>query len=253
VNGFIKLRTTAPTGSIPAELDMFRAEVRFYREIAPHLSLRVPRCHDSSWDSGGTRLVLEDLSDWVPGADPTQVAVLLSDHHRRWAGVAEGRWPWLRRVGAAVDLIAALYDRTWAELAERSDLTPAVRRLGGSLVGRIPEAELAEAGADAPTLVHGDCSAGNLRTSPDGKIVFLDWEDVRLASGAVDLAWLLVSSVEPQRWDDVCARYGPCPDLVAVLPCAASQGLLSLADLDEGCEAAADLIDRLEAGATRLF
>jgi len=253
VKEFVKRRTPALAGSIPAVLDMFRSEVRFYREIAPHLSLRVPQCYASSEEADGTRLVLEDLSHWEPGADPIRVAELVADHHRRWEGAAEGRWPWLRRVGAAVDLIAALFDRTWTQLEARPDLRPAVRRLGESLVGRITEVEWAEAGTGALTLVHGDCATGNLRTSPDGEIVFLDWEDVRLASGAVDLAWLLITSVEPGRWDDVRAAYGPCPDLLSVLPCAASQGLLGLAGLEEGSGAAVALVGRLEACADRLF
>jgi len=85
----------------------------------------------------------------------------------------------------------------------RPDLTPTVRDLGDRFVGQVTALELGEAKAPRRTLVHGDASLRNTRTSPDGVIVLVDWEDVRSANGCVDLTWLLVSSVEPERWDDI--------------------------------------------------
>ncbi len=49
---------------------MFRAEVRFYLELAPVVGLRVPVCYRAEEGDYGTHLVLEDLSAWKPGADP---------------------------------------------------------------------------------------------------------------------------------------------------------------------------------------
>ena len=39
-----------------------------------------------------------------------------------------------------------------------------------------------------------------MRTSPDGEVALLDWEDYGAGPGIVDLAWHLVSSV-PADWD----------------------------------------------------
>ena len=78
---------------------MFRAEVRFYREIAPVAGVRAPACYQASERAGGTLLVLEDLSAWQPGADPVAAAGLLAGMHRRWEGQAAVRWPWLPRAG----------------------------------------------------------------------------------------------------------------------------------------------------------
>lgn len=251
---FVKRREPARPGSIPDVLGMFVAEVRFYREVAPHIDLRVPACLEAHAGPQGTVLVLEDLSSWIPGAEPEGVARLLAEHHRRWEGRAGSRWPWLRPVGAAADLIGANYDRCWAQLSERADLPPALRRLGERLVGHVPAAELAEAGSGPLTLIHGDISASNLRTDPDGMIAFLDWEDVRSAAGVVDLAWLLVSSVEPDRWESVIAAYGPSADLDAVLPSAVAQGLFALADTDPAQDpaGASHWMARLETAARRL-
>ena len=242
VVSFEKRRAPAEPGSIPDALGMFPSEVRFYREVAPALAgvVRVPACSVATLDDdGSTHLVLEDLSGLSAGGDPVAVARSLRSLHDAFAGAPVGRWPWLRRPGTAAELIATLYDRTWTEaLAPRADLPTEVRWLGDVLVDKVALAERLEGLAGPPALCHGDPSARNVFTADDGEIVFVDWEDVRSASGVVDLAWLLVSSVAPGEWDDVIAAYGlPEPAwLQTVLPAAAAQGLLSLA----GCEDEAD-------------
>ena len=216
---------------------MFESEVRFYREIAPVVGVRVPACFSAEMTPDGTRIELEDLSSWHAGADPVSVAKLLRGLHERWESEAAERWPWLRRAGLAADLIGDLYDREWPALAAGS-LPTAVYELGSRLVGKVEDAERAEAAITPHTLVHGDASGRNVRTGPDGEIVFLDWEDVRLGPGVSDLAWLLVSTVEPEAWDDVISAYGDAPHLQDAMPAAAAQGLLSLADATAEREAA---------------
>lgn len=231
---------------------MFRSEVRFYREIAPVIGVRVPACYRTEDTGEGTVLILEDLSSWQPGADPVAAARLLSGMHRRWAGQAHCRWPWLRPVGAAAGLVEELFARTWPGLAGRGDLTPAVRALGERLVGNVAGSERAIGTAGPLTLVHGDASTRNMRTGPGGELVLLDWEDVSAAPGVLDLAWLLVSSVEPAQWDAVIAAYGPAGGLTDVLPAMAVQGLLSMSDTAAGSAAAAGWAGRLATAAARI-
>jgi hypothetical protein len=239
-------------GSIPAVLGMFRAEVRFYREIAPVIGVRVPGCYRAEETSEGTVLVLEDLSAWQPGADPVAAALLLAGLHQRWEGLAGRRWPWLRRPGAASDLVENLYSQTWPQLAARGNLPAAVAQVGAGLAGHVAEAER-EAGRAGPvTLAHGDASMQNMRTEAGGEIVLLDWEDVSAAPGVLDLAWMLVSSVAPARWDEVIAAYDPASGLAGVLPAAIVQGLLSLSGVPAGSAGAIGWISRLEAAAGRL-
>jgi hypothetical protein len=181
-------------------------------------------------------LALEDLSGWRPGADPGQAAGLLAQMHRHWEGEAQLRWPWLRPVGAGAELVQQLFGRNWPELAARADLPPPVQALGEQLArpGRVVAAEDSVGLAGPVTRVHGDASTQNMRTGPGAEIALLDWEDVSAAPGALDLAWLLVSSVAPERWDEVIAAYGPAARLTAgltlVMPSVAVQGLLSMAD-----------------------
>ncbi|MGN6333693.1 MAG: phosphotransferase family protein [Motilibacteraceae bacterium] len=247
---FVKRRDPAPPGSIPDVLQMFVSEVRFYREVASHVGVRVPVCFRAEERDGATLLELEDLSAWTPGADPAQAAQVLAGMHRRWdSGVAE-RWPWLRRPGAAVDLVAAAYDRVWPQVAARPDLPEPVRPLGARLVGRLVEAEAVAATAGPLTLIHGDAALRNMRTGPDGEIALLDWEDVGTAPGITDLAQLLLSSVDPDGWDATIAAYGSPEGLSAALPAACAQGIFTLSDTTSEVEAHA-LCRRLEEAAGR--
>jgi aminoglycoside phosphotransferase (APT) family kinase protein len=200
----------------------------------------------------GTLLVLEDLSSWQSGADPAAAARVLAGLHACWSGRAQQRWPWLRPVGAAVDLVEALYQDTWPGLAARQDITPAVRDLAGRLVGKVAASERAIDRAGPVTLAHGDASLANMRTSAAAEIALLDWEDVSAAPGIADVAWLLVSSVEPARWAEVIAAYGTSAGLSDVLPAVAVQGLFELSDTPDGSADGSVWLARLEAAGRHL-
>jgi Phosphotransferase enzyme family len=251
---FVKRRTPAVPGSIPDVLGMFHAEVRFYREIAPVIGVRVPACYRAEDDDSGTLLEIEDLSGWRPGADPAAAAALLGGMHRRWLGEAPERWPWLRPLGAGVDLVEHLFAETWAGLGGRGDLPSAVASFGARMAepGHVAAAEEAIAAAGPLTLVHGDAQAGNMRTSPDGEVALLDWEDVSAAPGVLDLAWLLTASVGPGRWDEAIAAYGPASGLDRVLPAVMVQGLFLMADTPAGSPEARAQANRLAEGCRRL-
>ena len=247
---FTKRRDAATPGSIPGVLQMFAREVRFYREVAPYIGVRTPACYLAEEHHGATHLELEDLSAWRPGADPTVAARTLRDLHTRWEGRAVECWPWLPRPDVG-DLVGAMYDEAWPGTRVRPELTDSVRDLGDSLVGRVPEVD-ARAEASGPvTLTHGDASALNMRTSPDGEVALLDWEDYGAGPGIVDLAWHLVSSVPPAAWDAAIAAYGDSAGLADALPSVAVQGLLSLA-FEEGHDDVAAWVVGLEEAARRI-
>ncbi len=134
----------------------------------------------------------------------------------------------------------------------RHDLPPRVQRFGAEMVGHAASAERMHSGDGRLTLVHGDASGRNQRTSPTGEIVFIDWEDVSLGDGIADIAWFLVSSVGPERWQEVLDAHPDTSELRAVLPAAMVQGLFSLNGTEEGSEDADGWIKRLETAASRL-
>lgn len=232
---------------------MFENELRFYREIAPEVGIRVPECYEATRTDDGFRLVLEDLSGWQEGGDPAELARVLAQLHRQWEAKAEQRWPWLRRAGKAADAIGELYDRCWAGILKRQDVTPVVRDLGQRFVAKVAEIERDEPDIGRRTLIQGDASLRNARTSPDGVVAFLDWEDVRSSGGSIDLTWLLVSSVDPGPWDVVIEAYAPDEaEFRAALPHAAIQGIFGLVDCDPGSPTAAAWSSRIEAVAARI-
>lgn len=247
----VKRRDPAPPGSIPNRLQMFVREVRFYREVAAQIGVRVPCCFVAEVrEDGGTRLELEDLSGWQPGADPEAAAEALRRLHDAWEGTAVQRWSWLPRPDVA-DLVENLFGSLWPSLRERHDLTTRARDFGDRLVGRVREAERFAEGAGPETLVHWDASAANMRTSPSGVVALLDWEDVGSGAGVADLAWHLVSSVDPEQWDAAIAAYGSSTGLDRAFPAACVQALLSLSAEDEGTPAARQWIAAVSVASQR--
>lgn len=123
--------------------------------------------------------------------------------------------------------------------AAREDLTPSVRALGKRFVGHVTAAEAAAARSGATTLAHGDASMPNMRTYSDEEIVLLDWEDVSAGPGICDLAWMLVSSVDPGHWDEAIAAYGRSDRLAEVLPAALSCLARARSDEPQRCLAVA--------------
>jgi hypothetical protein len=67
-----------------------------------------------------------------------------------------------------------------------------------------------------------------------------------------DLAWLLISSVEPDRWDEVIAAYGAAGQLAEALPATAVQGLLGMSDTAAGSADSVAWAARLRSAATRI-
>ena len=175
---------------------------------------------------------------------------MLRDLHTRWQGAALERWPWLPRPDVS-DLVEAMYDQTWTSARSRPELTDAVRDLGDSLVGRAVEMERRADASGPVTFTHGDASALNMRTSPDGEVALLDWEDYGTGSGIVDLAWHLVSSVDPADWEIALATYGDTSGLADALPSVAIQALLSFA-FEQGHDNARAWVAGLEEVARRL-
>jgi hypothetical protein len=250
VTTFTKRREAAEPGSIPDVLQMFTREVRFYREVSPHVGVRVPACHLAVECEGATHLELEDLSAWREGAEPAAAAHLLRDLQARWEGRAVERWPWLPRSDVS-DLIGEMYDDAWAAVRHRSELTDTVRELGDSLVGRVSQVEQRAKASGPGTLAHGDASGINMRTSPDGEIALLDWEDYGAGPGIVDLAWHLLSSVPPVDWEVAMTAYGDTSGLAEALPSVAVQGLLSFAGT-KGHDDAREWVVGLEEAARRM-
>lgn len=190
----------------------YRTEVRFYREIAPTVAVRVPQVHHAAMaeEGGEFVLLLEDLApaeqgDQLAGATVPQVA----DAAVNLAGLHGPRWcdPTLLDVeGMALNgpedaaLMAELY-------------APATELFLANLEGLLSEEDVATlraippvieawalARADRFALVHGDYRLDNLLFPPGGGagVVAVDWQTLSLAHPGRDLAYLVATSLAPE-------------------------------------------------------
>ncbi|GAA4711175.1 phosphotransferase [Pseudonocardia yuanmonensis] len=193
----------------------YRAEARFYADIAPALGDVVPRCWGTEVDDGEGQggeqglVVLDDLRG--PGVafgrpqdryTPDQVAAaleLLADMHgRSWDRTGPGATPWLV-VGSPqyrTVVTGFLSEAHWAAAMERpttDSFTPAMRdrRRVERAMHRLWEIDDAE----VQSLAHGDPHIGNTYLV-DGVIRFLDWQVACLGPWSDDTAYFLVGALD---------------------------------------------------------
>jgi aminoglycoside phosphotransferase (APT) family kinase protein len=195
-------------------------EVRFYRELAHEVPVRVPRVHVARVTRDGARfvLVLEDLAAsgarFVAVGERLDVesaqavmAALAALHASFWESPRfEADLRWVRCL-----------ERRAAELRFERFLSvqvvgAAVRRFGGGASAAFHDAArlvferrdaLEAFWADGPrTLVHGDCHVGNLFFESGGsakgerpEVGFLDWQVLARAPGLRDVAYFLCNSL----------------------------------------------------------
>lgn len=187
---------------------MYKSEVNFYREIAPLVGLRTPRCYFAGMDvdSGHSLLLLEDLAgragDNLVGCSTGEAEKLFGRiaafHARWWESVQLSRWKWLPSYGEdypawmSYRLLKAwpIFRRKYDEMLSGWVVSAAERALR-----QIPEIFQTFA-AGPTTFTHGDFALDNVRFDlPDAPLVLYDWQLVRRAPGARDISWFLVRSL----------------------------------------------------------
>jgi thiamine kinase-like enzyme len=199
-----KLETPAPANrQHNATADLWERETRFYRDIGPHIGVRVPRCYFVAADSDrhAHALILEDLGG---REQPPQLSLSRAATAVRWLAGLHGRWwdrvavtfPWLetelsfeRRMRAAVEANWSAY----LKLAESHHIPihqiamveESVLRFGEGLTG----------GLLAPTLIHYDYRVGNMLFKNDDDLVVFDWQSPLVGQATVDLGWFIKDSI----------------------------------------------------------
>lgn len=193
----------------PAARDLlagaYRAEVRFYAEIAATVDVRVPTCHYAAMspDTGDFTLLMQDLApagqgDQIAGCSVGQARDAVSN----LAGLHGPRWcdPTLLDVeGLALSgpddakMLADLYGpATDLFIDGLGDLVSAQDRV--TLRECVAVAEhWALARSERFGLVHGDYRLDNLLFPPDGGpgVVAVDWQTLSLGLPARDLAYFI--------------------------------------------------------------
>jgi aminoglycoside/choline kinase family phosphotransferase len=178
-------------------------ETRFYMEVAPKTTLRVPALHYGGVDpeTGLGLIITEDLyasgARFLGALTPSSVEQtrgtvdqLARLHSFSWAGKGLEAYPWITPDLQAVaekpyiGLVEqqALFDDPRGEHLPRSVLS--AERLHAGLRA------LAKHSADyAPCMCHGDFHAGNLYIDAQGQPGVLDWQMLMQANWALDVAY----------------------------------------------------------------
>jgi phosphotransferase family enzyme len=192
-------------------MGFYRAEVRFYEEVAPRVQVASPRAYWSGLDetSGRFTLVLEDLADgadagdMLAGATPEQAALAVLELVRLQAPLWDDPWiaerEWLRDLTTTRMFFAAA----------GQGLQPFLERFGDSLepdhvalVERLaPKAAAAFDEIWRPPFVvaHGDYRLDNMlfgRRAGALSICLVDWQTARSAPPGIDLAVFLATCVD---------------------------------------------------------
>lgn len=206
-----KMPTTDPGGRFIGEmLRLWEREGRFYREVAPALSIRVARTHVNLADDEAKRylLVMEDLAparaaDQVVGATPAQARQVVEYigrfHAQWWEHPMLEQLTWMPRIDdPTTKMVTPMFLQGWAQFEERfRDVLPRrtlewVQAFGPSC------ADFLDLYADDPvTIIHGDFRLDNMLFDADGEVTLVDWQMATLAPGFSDIVYFVGTNLEP--------------------------------------------------------
>jgi hypothetical protein len=193
-------RATAVGGGI------YERETRFYREVAPTVRIRTPRCFAALFDPASSDFVLlmEDLAparqgDQIAGCTIAQSELALVElaglHAPRWGEVALSGLDWLpRATPESLRRREALYRLVWPRFLETyaGALPPGGVALGERF-GRALARGL-DPGEAAPSVTHGDYRIDNMMFGTEAggyPVAVVDWQTVGIGVGAWDAAYFL--------------------------------------------------------------
>lgn len=187
-----------------AMLGLYAKEVRFYRELAPHLPIRTPRTHvaDIAEDGASFCLLFEDLG---PARGGNQIAgCTLADaeavidqaaalHAPSWHNPAMLDADWLRPDPAAAAQVKALYPQAQAIFRERykDTLEPEYMALCEALAEHTATTDRV---TEKVSLVHGDFRLDNVLFDIKGgaePVAVLDWQTLTIGNGLTDVGYFL--------------------------------------------------------------
>jgi len=189
----------------------YRAETRFYTDLASRLPIRTPRCLYGAIapDEATFTLLLEDLAPAVQG---DQIAgapdAWIESAVRNLAGLHAPLWnaPELERLdwttgGAGAEFARYVEMATPVFLERYADrLAPEDRDVLARFAARA-RVWVERRPADR-TLVHGDYRLDNLLFRDDASgtsVAAVDWQTLSVACGGQDLAYLLGNSCDPAQ------------------------------------------------------
>lgn len=219
----------APDRQMMAELGIYLDEVRFYRDLQPHLTaINTPRCfYADADDTGQGILLLEDLlqrnvrfgrgPEPLERASAEQLVEMLAVLHARWwqSPTLDTEFSWAS--DPLPDGAAGIYFRAMSQQDVWSQRCSQVHALG--LPRRLLDLDtilpamhrLQKIDRSEPRcLLHGDMHFGNLFVEENGRPGLFDWQCLRRGHWAHDVNYSLVSAldIEDRRaWEQDLLRH----------------------------------------------
>jgi hypothetical protein len=192
-----------------AAFGLYAKEVGFYRDLAPHLGVRVPRVLSSAIADDGVKfhLLFEDLGPARQGdqiascnradarAGVCQAAAL---HAPSWGNEALTVLDWLQPKPGQAEQVKALYDHAQTLFRERysGNLEPEFMAICEEL-NEAKDHWFGREGA-AKCVVHGDFRLDNMLFDIKGAaeaIAVLDWQTVTVGSPMLDIGYFLGTGI----------------------------------------------------------
>lgn len=209
----IKMQAADPRSREAGASGAYETEVRFYAELAPTLSIRVPKCYAAMLPDESNRfaLVLEDLApaeqgDQIEGCDVDQaraaVVNLAGLHGPRWCDSTLRDLDWLRGADGEVTGLQPLlggfaeqFIEHYGSRVSKDDalvLRAFAEASGAWLLGR----------SERFSAVHADYRLDNLLfATPAGgsAVAAVDWQTVIVGLPGRDLGYFLGNSLLPEE------------------------------------------------------
>lgn len=190
----------------------YEREVRFYQQIAPSLSARIPQAYyaDIDIDTGSFAILLEDLSpaqqgDQLAGCTievaEAAIAHIVPVHAAHWNDPELHNLTWLLGdPDASRAMLLALLPQLWIGFQDRyrDNLTPAVYRAGEHIFARLDEYLTPQPGP--LTITHGDFRLDNLLLTTGSTVEIagiVDWQTCAIGPGPVDVAYFIGGGLRP--------------------------------------------------------
>lgn len=194
-----------------ADAFTYRCEVNFYRQIAPHVSVRFPRCYLASLSEDATvfTLLLEDLAPALPGDQIAGCTVqqahdaavnIAGLHGPLWCDEGLRAHDWLIPMSPDIaDLSAAFFKDSTATFVDRYPLSDQT----GTILTEFGEKSVTWWRQDPEpfTLLHADYRLDNLLFGPPGSpdaVIAVDWQACMVGQPLRDVAFVVVSGLSPE-------------------------------------------------------
>jgi hypothetical protein len=202
--------TSRATGHVHGS---YARETNFYRQVAPTVRIRTPRCYYADIDPANSDfvLLLEDMAparqgDQMHGCDVAVAEVAMLEiaglHAPRWGDLSLLELKFLAGTGTSGSVARALYEPFWQGFLARyrDRLAPELIRVGEGLVRHYDTYARTYPGARCAT--HGDYRLDNvLIANRNGRVTLavVDWQTAGVGCGAADVAYFLGAGLLPDE------------------------------------------------------